>query len=247
MSHSSPPGAATSLTTAHCTKPEFQVEEECWGGGWREPWLWRMSKKLLGEQRHFQSRLPCTSFPGWNLWAYISSLITDEIYLHPTCSFSNWYCDTRSFVKRKGQLKVHLWCCLQTFKHCVTWEDQRKPDCHALQMDREKIRSKGHTESIYPLSRPKKKLHHSYYNPVLVNNIQVTHKITVSGYLKNRYHKIYIMIFFFLNEKKKKKPTNEVLLPRGSDEISAWHSFLPHWLRNAPGFASEYGQWLQQM
>ena len=58
------------------------------------------------------------------------------------------------------------------------------------------------TQSIHPLSRPEKKLHHSYYNPVLVNNIQVTHKITVSGYLKNRYHKIYIMIFFFLNEKK---------------------------------------------
>lgn len=78
MSHSSPPGAATSLTTAHCTKPEFQVEEESWGGGWREPWLWRVSKKLLGEQPHLQSRLPCTSFPGWNLWAYISTLITDE-------------------------------------------------------------------------------------------------------------------------------------------------------------------------
>ena len=52
------------------------------------------------------------------------------------------------------------------------------------------------------------------------------------------------MIFFFLNEKKN---TNEVLLPRGRDEISAWHSFLPHWLRNAPAFASERGQWLQQM
>ena len=48
-------------------------------------------------------------------------------------------------------------------------------------------------------------------------------------------------------KKKKKKNTTEVLLSRGRDEISAWHSFLTYWLRNAPAFASECGQWLQQM
>ena len=51
------------------------------------------------------------------------------------------------------------------------------------------------------------------------------------------------MIFFFLNEKK--TPMRCCFLEAGMKSLR--DSFLPHWLRNAPAFASERGQWLQQM
>lgn len=139
MSHSSRPGAATSLTVAHCTEPEFQVEEECWGEKWQG--LPRMPKKLLGEQGHVESRLPCTSFsrsefmglhliPNQRQDIPASNLLLSQLML---------WLHTRSFVKGKRQVRVHSWCCLpnaanQTCKHCVKWEDQSDyPDCHTSQ------------------------------------------------------------------------------------------------------------------
>ena len=50
----------------------------------------------------------------------------------------------------------------------------------------------------------------------------VTHKITVCGDLKNRYHKIYMMIYLKRKKTKKNTTTIEVTSYRGRDETSAW-------------------------
>ena len=103
MSHSSRPAAATSLTVAHCTKPEFQVEEECWGK--KRQGLPRMPKKLLGEQGHLESRLPRTSFSRLEFMGLHLIPNRDKIYLHPICSFPNWCCDFTHGHLLKGKDK----------------------------------------------------------------------------------------------------------------------------------------------
>lgn len=82
----------------------------------------------------------------------------------------------------------------------------------------DRMPSKGDTESLHPLLLPKKYLHHSHYNSVLINNIHVTHQLTVSGDLKNRYHEIHL-----ITHRKQKHPHCAGVTPyRGTDETSSW-------------------------
>lgn len=200
--------------------------------GERQPRTTKDAKEIIGRIRtsskqaslHFFSRL---AFLGWHVIHTTEKINPHHRLLFP--QLITWL-HTQSFIKRDN------WVCLFTSLMlpirflCTTggpqWLHRLSHLTNWWVRDATQKWHGVYIQSPPPLTRGKKKLHHSYYNSVLINNAHATHKNhSIWGFERQKSQNMSLFT------KKAPVPQRCYLERQGCNQYMInW--FLPCWLGN---------------